>query len=209
MVDPIAARPAVEHDAVERQLVQLEARLISELGASAPSRAACSASVCDGRAVRGVPGREDVHRGPDAARPGRPGFDLRFIGLDGTQQREADLVLVSNNAYRLRRIAGFGTRERMDQGVLAVTAVTVDRGGDLAALVAAEGRWTGRPVPRLPGVDRPGVPDRVRLAAARRRRGRRGVASAAAPGLPIAAGRATHPDTDERWCLARGGTPGE
>ena len=32
MVDPIAARLAVEHDAVERQLVQLEARLISEFG---------------------------------------------------------------------------------------------------------------------------------------------------------------------------------
>ncbi len=50
-----------------------------------------------------------------------------------------------NNAYRLRRIAGFGTRERMDQAVLGVTAVTVDRGGDLASLVAAEaaGRVTG------------------------------------------------------------------
>jgi diacylglycerol kinase family enzyme len=75
---------------------------------------------------------------PDLLGPGRPGFDLRFIGPNGTQQREADLVLVSNNAYRLRRIAGFGTRERMDQGVLGVTAVTVDRGNDLAALVAAE-----------------------------------------------------------------------
>jgi hypothetical protein len=32
MTDPIAARPAVEHDATEGQLVQLEARLISELG---------------------------------------------------------------------------------------------------------------------------------------------------------------------------------
>ena len=75
---------------------------------------------------------------PDLLGPDQPGFDLRFIGPDGTQQREADLVLVSNNAYRLRRIAGFGTRERMDQGVLGVTAVTVDRGSDLAALVAAE-----------------------------------------------------------------------
>ena len=75
---------------------------------------------------------------PDLLGPDQPGFDLRFLGPDGTPQREADLVLVSNNAYRLRRIAGFGTRERMDQGVLGVTAVTVDRGSDLAALVAAE-----------------------------------------------------------------------
>ena len=75
---------------------------------------------------------------PDLLGPDQPGFDLRFLGPDGTPQREADLVLVSNNAYRLRRIAGFGTRERMDQGVLGVTAVTVDRGGDVASLVAAE-----------------------------------------------------------------------
>jgi hypothetical protein len=32
MIDPIAARPAVEHDTAERRLVHLEARLISELG---------------------------------------------------------------------------------------------------------------------------------------------------------------------------------
>ena len=75
---------------------------------------------------------------PDLLGPDQPGFDLRFLGPDGTPQREADLVLVSNNAYRLRRIAGFGTRERMDQGVFGVTAVTVDRGSDVAALVAAE-----------------------------------------------------------------------
>jgi hypothetical protein len=31
MIDPIVARPGVEHDAVERQLVQLETRPISEL----------------------------------------------------------------------------------------------------------------------------------------------------------------------------------
>jgi Diacylglycerol kinase catalytic domain len=35
---------------------------------------------------------------PDLLGPDQPGFDLRFIGPDGTQQREADLVLVSNNA---------------------------------------------------------------------------------------------------------------
>ena len=35
MIDPIAAKPAVEHDAVERQLEQLEARLISALGGGA------------------------------------------------------------------------------------------------------------------------------------------------------------------------------
>jgi hypothetical protein len=32
MIDPIVARPGVEHDAVDRQLVRLAARLIAELG---------------------------------------------------------------------------------------------------------------------------------------------------------------------------------
>jgi hypothetical protein len=75
---------------------------------------------------------------PDLLGPDQPGFDLLFIGPDGTQPREADLVLVSNNAYRLRRIAGFGTRERMDQGCSASPPSPVDRGSDLAGLVAAE-----------------------------------------------------------------------
>jgi diacylglycerol kinase family enzyme len=85
---------------------------------------------------------------PELLGPGQSGFDLQFKGPDGAVQTTADMVLVSNNAYRLRSLAGFGTRERMDQGVLGVTAVTVDRSSDLAALVAAE---SARRVDRFSG----------------------------------------------------------
>ena len=50
------------------------------------------------------------------------------------------MVLVSNDVYRLSSLGGFGTRARITDGVLGVVSVTVDRGTDLAALVAAEAR---------------------------------------------------------------------
>ena len=85
-----------------------------------------------------------VHRGPDAARPARPegspGSTCVSLGPDGIPQRSADVVLVSNDAYRLAGSTGFGTRARIDTGVLGVVTVTVDRGGDVAALIAARGR---------------------------------------------------------------------
>ncbi|MGQ0776322.1 MAG: diacylglycerol/lipid kinase family protein [Pseudonocardiales bacterium] len=75
---------------------------------------------------------------PDLLGPGKPGFDLRFRGPDGTEQSTADLVLVSNDVYRLSSLGGFGTRENITDGVLGVVALTIDRGTDLAALMAAE-----------------------------------------------------------------------
>jgi diacylglycerol kinase family enzyme len=75
--------------------------------------------------------------GPDAKR-----FDLRFIGPDGVTATTADIVLVSNGAYRLDRLSGFGTRARLDAGVLGVVTMTVDRARDIPALMAAE--TTGR-----------------------------------------------------------------
>jgi diacylglycerol kinase family enzyme len=75
--------------------------------------------------------------GPDAQR-----FDLRFAGPDGADAPSADVVLVSNGVYRLDRLNGFGTRQRMDAGVLGVVTVSVDRARDLPALISAEA--TGR-----------------------------------------------------------------
>ncbi len=49
-------------------------------------------------------------------------------------------VLVSNDVYRLSSRGGFGTRACITDGVLGVVSVTVDRGTDLAALIAAETR---------------------------------------------------------------------
>jgi diacylglycerol kinase family enzyme len=75
--------------------------------------------------------------GPDAERA-----DLRFDDPEGASQSSADVVLVSNGAYRLDSLNGFGSRARVDAGVLGVVTVTVDRARDVPALVSAE--LTGR-----------------------------------------------------------------
>ncbi|NKQ52335.1 diacylglycerol kinase [Amycolatopsis sp. K13G38] len=71
--------------------------------------------------------------GPDAKRP-----DLRFTRPDGTEQTSADIVLVSNGRYRLDHLSAFGSREHLDEGVLGVVTLTVDRATDIPALVSAE-----------------------------------------------------------------------
>ena len=96
--------------------------------------------------------RSDVYRGaklattaqllPDMLGPTAQGFDLRFTGPDGAECGTADVVLISNGVYRLDTLGGFGTRQRMDAGILGVVTVTVDRARDLPALVSAEA--TGR-----------------------------------------------------------------
>ena len=53
------------------------------------------------------------------------GHELRWTGPDGTPERSAAVVLVSNNVYRLGRALGSGTRPRMDAGVLGVTVMGV------------------------------------------------------------------------------------
>jgi diacylglycerol kinase family enzyme len=79
--------------------------------------------------------------GPDGRR-----IDLR-LAEDGDGARPADIVLVSNDAYHLDRMNGFGRRDRLDAGVLGVVTVTVDRARDVPVLMAAEaaGRLTQFP----------------------------------------------------------------
>jgi diacylglycerol kinase family enzyme len=57
-------------------------------------------------------------------------------------------VLVSNNPYRLASLAGSGTRERIDTGLLGVLAARVRGAADVSKLVALElvgqaGRFPG------------------------------------------------------------------
>jgi len=70
--------------------------------------------------------------------PGADRFDLHFTRPDGVDEPPADVVLVSNGVYRLDRLSGFGTRERLDAGALGIVTVTVDRARDLPTLVSAE-----------------------------------------------------------------------
>jgi diacylglycerol kinase family enzyme len=75
---------------------------------------------------------------PDLLGPGSKRFDLRFERPDGEPQTSADMVLVSNDVYRLESMRGFGTRPSIDDGLLGVVTVTVDRARDLPALMSAE-----------------------------------------------------------------------
>ena len=70
--------------------------------------------------------------------PGSEKFDF-----DLDEYRRADrptpcMVLVSNNVYELERLAGFGTRVRIDEGALGVVAVEVRNASDVAQLVTLE-----------------------------------------------------------------------
>lgn len=85
---------------------------------------------------------------PDLLGPDCEPFDLRFDGPGGAEHDHADLVLVSNNRYQLDRIGGFGSRSRLDEGVLGIVTIEVRTGADVAALVALQ--TTGQ-ISRFPG----------------------------------------------------------
>jgi diacylglycerol kinase family enzyme len=75
---------------------------------------------------------------PDLLGPDAEPIDLEFIAPDGSRCDDAPLVLVSNNPYRLASLAGAGTRERIDTGLLGVLAARVRSTADVSKLVALE-----------------------------------------------------------------------
>jgi diacylglycerol kinase family enzyme len=85
---------------------------------------------------------------PDLLGPGATPIDLDFSAADGERCRDAPLVLVSNNPYQLTRLAGAGTRRRIDTGMLGVVAARVRSAADVSRLLALElagqaGRYPG------------------------------------------------------------------
>jgi diacylglycerol kinase family enzyme len=86
---------------------------------------------------------------PDLLGPHAAPVDLEFTAPDGGRCDDAPLVLVSNNPYRLTNLAGAGTRERIDTGVLGVVAARVRTPADVSKLVGLE--LAGR-VGRFPGL---------------------------------------------------------
>jgi diacylglycerol kinase family enzyme len=68
--------------------------------------------------------------GPDAAPSG-----LRYLGSDGEEHGEAQMILVSNNPYQLDDLDGRGTRERIDLGVVGVLAMRIGSAADAEQLV--------------------------------------------------------------------------
>lgn len=75
---------------------------------------------------------------PDLLGPDAPPLDLHFTMPDGEEHSDAPLILVSNNPYQLTRLAGAGTRERIDTGTLGVVAARVSSAADVAQLVTLE-----------------------------------------------------------------------
>ncbi len=65
-------------------------------------------------------------------------FDFQMEGPGGVSSDSPDLIQVSNNVYTLSAIGGFGSRERLDEGVLGIVAVDVHSASDLTHLVALE-----------------------------------------------------------------------
>ena len=79
---------------------------------------------------------------PGLVGPGSDRLPLRYESGAGGPAEPADIVLVSNNVYRLESLRAFGTRARLDAGSLGLVTVTVRRSWDLPLLMAAE--ITGR-----------------------------------------------------------------
>jgi diacylglycerol kinase family enzyme len=85
---------------------------------------------------------------PDLLGPPSPPFDLRFTGPDGQEHRSAHLLLVSNGRYELTRREGFGSRRRIDEGILGIVTATFRSPADVALFVELQALGLAR---RFPG----------------------------------------------------------
>jgi diacylglycerol kinase family enzyme len=75
---------------------------------------------------------------PELLGPGATPFDLRFGDADGRMRTSAQLILVSNNPYVLDRLAGIGSRPRLDTGVLGIVAVEISDAAAAARFISLE-----------------------------------------------------------------------
>jgi diacylglycerol kinase family enzyme len=75
---------------------------------------------------------------PDLLGPDATPMDLRFTDGSGTAHETAQLLMISNNPYRLDHLIGVGSRPRMDTGVLGILAVEIKSAAQAAALYALE-----------------------------------------------------------------------
>jgi diacylglycerol kinase family enzyme len=79
---------------------------------------------------------------PSVLGPEAGPVDLRFTGPDGRERTGFQLILVSNGPYRFTADSRFGSRERMDLGVLGIVAARAGEGDDFPAFAAAW--WAGQ-----------------------------------------------------------------
>ena len=85
---------------------------------------------------------------PQMLKPDTDPFDLRYTGPDGEKHVAAHLILVSNGPYQLDVGEGFGSRERIDLGVLGIVAARFEAATNIAQIARMP---AARPVRRSPG----------------------------------------------------------
>jgi diacylglycerol kinase family enzyme len=84
---------------------------------------------------------------PELLPPRGAPFDFAFDAPDGTRWQGPQLLLVSNNPYRMPRPGVQGTRRGIDDGVLGVIALRVVSPSEVLAVIAAETTGAVRPRP--------------------------------------------------------------
>jgi diacylglycerol kinase family enzyme len=72
---------------------------------------------------------------PELLGPDYDPFDFDLDGPGDVGHAHPDLILVSNNAYKLDGVGGMGTRARLDKGVLGIIVIDVHDAAGLAQLV--------------------------------------------------------------------------
>jgi diacylglycerol kinase family enzyme len=85
---------------------------------------------------------------PDLLDPSADRSTVTYRLPSGEEESIGQLLLVSNNPYRLRQLRGGGQRTRLDGGVLGAVALTVSTAADVQAVAALE--LAGR-IDRYPG----------------------------------------------------------
>ncbi len=75
---------------------------------------------------------------PELLGPQAEPFDLNFRDGEGRRRDSAQLILVSNNPYVLDRLAGMGSRPRLDTGLLGIIAAEISGSTKAATFVALE-----------------------------------------------------------------------
>ena len=72
---------------------------------------------------------------PELLGPNYDPFDFDLDGPGDVGRARPDLILVSNNVYKLEGVGGMGTRARLDEGVLGIIVIDVHDAAGLAQLV--------------------------------------------------------------------------
>ena len=94
------------------------------------------AAVVDSDEYRDAKVATTLDRLPDLLGKNAEPFRLRFTTPAGDVCDDAHVIHVSNNPYAMHSLVGAGSRPRLDDGVLGVTTLRIDRAADIPTLVA-------------------------------------------------------------------------